>query len=148
MRKSGKNSAKSGGGGCASSRPLVPLPFRCFLFDRAISVFSERFFNRKKKNDDKRCMFYRNTLNVHACAELELRVHVCCSQFSRNPPYRKRVSLFRTVMEGHSQKDSRGVFTESCALTVQEVSLLCFCPLRGLQLTERKQLKLDASIIC
>ena len=76
-------------------------------------------------------------VSVPACDELELRVHVCCSQFSRNPPYRKRVSLFRTVMEGHSQKDSRGVFTESCALTVQEVSLLCFCPLRGLQLTKK-----------
>ena len=92
------------------------------------------------KYDDKAMNVLAKTLlavSVRACDESELRVHVCCSQFSRNPPYRKRVSLFRTVMEGHSQKDSRGVFAESCALTVQEVSLLCLCPLRGLQLTEK-----------
>ena len=75
------------------------------------------------------------TVSVHACDELELRVHVCCSQFSRTPPHRERFRLFRTVVEGHSQKDSKGVFTESCALTVQEVSVLCLCPLRGLQLS-------------
>ena len=76
-------------------------------------------------------------VSVHVCDELELRVHVCCSQFSRTPPHRKRFSLFRTVMEGHSQKDSKGVFAESSALTVQEVSCFCLCPLRGLQLTEK-----------
>ena len=103
------------------------------------------------KYDDKAMNVLAKTLlavSVHACDESELRVHVCCSQFSRNPPYRKRVSLFRTVMEGHSQKDSKGVFAESSALTVQEVSCFYLCPLRGLQLTEGKQLKLDASIIC
>ena len=62
------------------------------------------------------------TQSVHACDELELRVHVCCSQFSRTPPHRECFSLFRTVVEGHSQKDSKRVFAKSSALTVQEVS--------------------------
>ena len=35
-----------------NAEKCLPFPFRCFLFDRAILVFSERFFNRlrpKKK---------------------------------------------------------------------------------------------------
>ena len=52
--------------GCESSRPLAPslLLFRCFLFGRALSVFSERFFNRlrpeKKKNWQKFNKFWPN----------------------------------------------------------------------------------------
>ena len=48
LRRELKHVSRSGGGGCESSRTLAPslLLFRCFLFGRAISVFSERFFNR------------------------------------------------------------------------------------------------------
>ena len=87
-------------------------------------------------------------VSVHVCDELELRVHVCCSQFSRNPPYRKRFSFFRTVMEGHSQKDSKGVFYRVlCTYSSRSVVTLLLSTSRP-AVEQRKQLKLDASIIC
>ena len=53
LRRELEHVSRPGGGGCESSRTLAPsiFLFRCFLFGRAISVFSERFFNRlcKKK---------------------------------------------------------------------------------------------------
>ena len=57
LRRELEHVSRSGGGGCESSRTLAPslFLFRCFLFGRAISVFSERFFNRlrpKKKNQE------------------------------------------------------------------------------------------------
>ena len=48
------------------------------------------------KYDDKAMNVLAKTplaVSVHACDESELRVHVYCSQFSRNPPYRKRLAF-------------------------------------------------------
>ena len=51
-----QSNLRSGGGGCESSRTLAPslFLFRCFLFGRAISVFSERFFNRLRPKKKRR----------------------------------------------------------------------------------------------
>ena len=62
FRRELEHVSRPDGGGCESSRTLAPslFLFRCFLFGRAISVFSERFFNRlrpEKKNFGKFCDF-------------------------------------------------------------------------------------------
>ena len=48
LRREREHVSRPDGGGCESSRTLAPSLFllRCFLFGRAISVFSERSFNR------------------------------------------------------------------------------------------------------
>ena len=67
LRRELEHVSRLGGGGSESSWPLAPslLLFRCFLFGRAISVFSERFFNRlrPKKNN---CNFLGKICQIFA----------------------------------------------------------------------------------